>query len=97
MEIDIIDELKRIFQIKSDYALAKSLEIDKRQIYRWRKNGFSSSTEKILVKMVNVINNQQNNKKSSRQLVPSVLISNHTRQKAVTDRTESGDIRGRTR
>ncbi len=74
MEIDIIDELKRIFQIKSDYALAKSLEIERSQVNRWRKNGFSGSTSKLLVKIINHYNNQQNNQNSSIQNVNGPII-----------------------
>ena len=55
MKNQLVQRLKKVFEVETDGELAQKLGIAKRQVKRWHKNGFHPSTEKILNKLLDLI------------------------------------------
>lgn len=53
---EILEEIKRIMNIKTDSALAQVLKINQSQISRWKKTGFYPSTNKLFNAIVKEYN-----------------------------------------
>ena len=49
----ILNEIKKIKEIKTNRELAKILNVNESQITRWNKQGFYKSTENILFVLFN--------------------------------------------
>lgn len=50
---EILNELKRIKNLRFDSQLAVLLKVNHSQITRWRKEGFHKSTKKTLTLIIN--------------------------------------------